>query len=270
MQAAPDLIQHLVSDEPYYLSVRDEIAQFEAAYSARLPVMLKGPTGCGKTRFVEHMAWRLGRPLITVACNEDTTASDLTGRFLLDANGTYWQDGPLTVAARAGALCYLDEVVEARQDTVVAIHPLTDARRSLPLDRRNELLRAHPDFQLVISYNPGYQRMLKDLKPSTKQRFVAIDFHYPTPEIETGIVMHEGGVTRDIASKLVGIGGKMRNLKGHGLDEGASTRTLVYAATLIAKGIAPLAACNMALVQAISDDPDMLDALQGVVKSFFA
>ncbi len=269
MQAATDIAQYRVDEEPYYLPVRDELAQFEAAYSARLPVMLKGPTGCGKTRFVEHMAWRLGRPLVTVACNEDTTASDLIGRFLLDANGTYWQDGPLAVAARAGAICYLDEVVEARQDTVVAIHPLTDARRSLPLDRKNELLHAHPDFQLVISYNPGYQLMLKDLKQSTKQRFVAVDFHYPSPEVETDIVMHEGGVARDIATHLVGIGGKMRNLKGHGLDEGASTRMLVYAATLMAKGIAPVAACSMALVQPISDDPDMLEALDSVVKSFF-
>ena len=269
MQAATDIAQYCVDDEPYYLPVRDELTQFEAAYSARLPVMLKGPTGCGKTRFVEHMAWRLGRPLVTVACNEDTTASDLIGRFLLDANGTYWQDGPLTLAARTGAICYLDEVVEARQDTIVAIHPLTDARRSLPLDRKNELLHAHPDFQLVISYNPGYQRMLKDLKQSTKQRFVAIDFHYPAPEVETDIVMHEGGVARDIATNLVGIGGKMRNLKGHGLDEGASTRMLVYAATLIAKGIAPVAACSMALVQPISDDPDMLEALNSVVTSFF-
>ncbi len=270
MSATPDITQYRVADEPYYRPVRDEIAQFDAAYSARLPVMLKGPTGCGKTRFVEHMAWRLGRPLVTVSCNEDTTASDLTGRFLLDANGTYWQDGPLAVAARAGALCYLDEVVEARQDTVVAIHPLTDARRSLPLDRRNELLRAHPDFQLVISYNPGYQRLLKDLKQSTKQRFVAIDFHYPAADIEADIVMHEGGVPRETADKLVSIAGKMRNLKGHGLDEGASTRMLVYAATLIAKGIAPLAACNMALVQPISDDPDMLEALANVVKTYFA
>lgn len=269
MHPPTDITQYQITDEPYYLSVRDEITQFDAAYSARLPVMLKGPTGCGKTRFVEHMAWRLGRPLVTVSCNEDTTASDLTGRFLLDANGTYWQDGPLAVAARAGALCYLDEVVEARQDTVVAIHPLTDARRSLPLDRRNELLHAHPDFQLVISYNPGYQRMLKDLKQSTKQRFVAIDFDYPAPQAEVAIVMHEGGVDYPIATKLVGIGGKMRNLKGHGLDEGASTRMLIYAAILIARGIAPLAACTMALVQPISDDPDMLDALEGVVKSFF-
>ena len=269
MQRAADITQYQVRTEPYYLPVHEELQQFDAAYSARLPVMLKGPTGCGKTRFVEHMAWRLERPLVTVSCNEDTTASDLTGRFLLNASGTYWQDGPLALAARTGAICYLDEVVEARQDTVVAIYPLTDARRCLPLDRRNELLQAHPDFLLVISYNPGYQRLLKDLKPSTKQRFVAIDFHYPEPAIETDIVMHEGGVTHEIASKLVGIGGKMRHLKGHGLEEGASTRMLVYAATLIARGIAPVAACQMALVQPISDDADMLEALSSVVLSFF-
>ena len=268
MQDTTDIAQFCIDKEPYYLPVRDERTQFEAAYAARLPVMLKGPTGCGKTRFVEHMAWQLGRPLITVACNEDTTASDLTGRFLLNAEGTYWQDGPLTVAARAGAICYLDEVVEARQDTIVAIHPLTDARRCLPLDKNNELLHAHPDFQLVISYNPGYQRLLKDLKPSTKQRFVAIDFHYPVPPIEIDIVRHESGVTAEMAALLVGIAGKMRNLKGHGLDEGASTRMLIYAGTLMSKGIPPLAACSMALVQPITDDPPMLEALENVVLSF--
>lgn len=269
MQLSPNLTQYRLTDEPYYQPVRDELAQFDAAYAARLPVMLKGPTGCGKTRFVEHMAWRLGRPLVTVSCNEDTTASDLVGRFLLDANGTYWQDGPLALAARAGAICYLDEVVEARQDTVVAIHPLTDARRSLPLDKKNELLHAHPDFQLVVSYNPGYQRLLKDLKPSTKQRFVAIDFDYPEPSIEAGIVMHEGGVDAGLAASLVAIAGKIRRLKGHGLDEGASTRMLVYAATLVARGIAPLPACRMALVRPLSDDADMLDALDAVVQACF-
>lgn len=268
MQQITDIAQFQIDEEPYYLPVREERTQFEAAYSARLPVMLKGPTGCGKTRFVEHMAWRLGRPLITVACNEDTTASDLTGRFLLNAEGTYWQDGPLTVAARTGAICYLDEVVEARQDTIVAIHPLTDARRCLPLDKNNELLQAHPDFQLVISYNPGYQRLLKDLKPSTKQRFVAIDFHYPAPDVETTIVQHESGVTQEMAALLVAIASKMRNLKGHGLDEGASTRMLVYAGTLMSKGIPAKAACSMALVQPITDDPHMLEALHNVVLGF--
>jgi nitric oxide reductase NorQ protein len=268
MQQIIDISPFQIDKAPYYLPVREERTQFEAAYAARLPVMLKGPTGCGKTRFVEHMAWRLGRPLITVACNEDTTASDLTGRFLLNAEGTYWQDGPLTVAARMGAICYLDEVVEARQDTIVAIHPLTDARRCLPLDKNNELLQAHPDFQLVISYNPGYQRLLKDLKPSTKQRFVAIDFHYPAPAVEMAIVQHESGVTHEMAATLVGIAGKMRNLKGHGLDEGASTRMLVYAGTLMSKGIPAQAACSMALVQPITDDPHMLEALHNVVLSF--
>lgn len=267
--SAGNIDQYRVNSEPYYLPVREEVMQLEAAYAARLPTMLKGPTGCGKTRFVEHMAWRLKRPLITVACNEDTTASDLTGRYLLDANGTYWQDGPLALAARAGAICYLDEVVEARQDSVVAIHPLTDARRCLPLDKKNELLLAHPDFQLVISYNPGYQRMLKDLKQSTKQRFVAIDFHYPQREVEVSIVMHESGAARDVAEHLVSIGEKMRHLKGHGLEEGASTRMLVYAGTLIAKGIPAVQACSMALVQPISDDPDMLAALSNVVLTFF-
>ena len=263
-----DISPPSINKEPYYLPVREECTQFEAAYAGRLPVMLKGPTGCGKTRFVEHMAWQLGRPLITVSCNEDTTASDLTGRFLLNAEGTYWQDGPLTLAARVGAICYLDEVVEARQDTIVAIHPLTDARRCLPLDKNNELLQAHPDFQLVVSYNPGYQRLLKDLKPSTKQRFVAIDFHYPAPAIETAIVQHESGVPQAMAALLVRIAGKMRNLKGHGLEEGASTRMLVYAGTLMSKDIPPLAACSMALVQPITDDPAMLEALHNVVLSF--
>jgi len=185
---------HRVTAEPWYRPVGDEIALFEAAWGARMPVMLKGPTGCGKTRFVEHMAWRLGRPLVTVACNEDMTASDLVGRFLLDADGTRWQDGPLTFAARHGAICYLDEVVEARQDTTVVIHPLTDNRRVLPLEKKGELLRAHPDFFLVISYNPGYQSLLKDLKQSTKQRFGALDFTWPEAGIETEIVAHEAGV----------------------------------------------------------------------------
>ncbi len=195
----------------------------------RMPMMLKGPTGCGKTRFVEYMAWKLGKPLVTVACNEDMTAADLVGRFLLDANGTRWQDGPLTLAARHGAICYLDEVVEARQDTTVVIHPLTDTRRVLPLDKKGELLHAHPDFLLVISYNPGYQSLMKDLKPSTKQRFGALDFSYPAHEIEVEIVTHEAGVDAAVAGKLVAIAERARNLKGHGLDEGISTRMLVHA-----------------------------------------
>jgi nitric oxide reductase NorQ protein len=261
--------QYKVRKEPYYRPVGNEVELYEAAYSARMPVMLKGPTGCGKSRFVEYMAYKLGRPLITVACNEDMTASDLVGRFLLDKDGTVWQDGPLTTAARIGAICYLDEVVEARQDTTVVIHPLTDHRRTLPLDKRGELIEAHPDFQLVISYNPGYQSLMKDLKQSTKQRFAAMDFDYPEAEIESQIVAHETGVDAETAGKLVQIAHRARNLKGHGLDEGISTRLLVYAGTLINKGVDPLAACSMTLVRPLTDDPDMRDTLDAAVSTFF-
>ncbi|GAB4382930.1 AAA family ATPase [Albidovulum sp.] len=258
-----------IAQEPWYRPSGDEIALFEAAWAARMPVMLKGPTGCGKTRFVEHMAWKLGRPLITVACNEDMTASDLVGRYLLDADGTRWQDGPLTMAARHGAICYLDEVVEARQDTTVVIHPLTDDRRVLPLEKKGELVEAHPDFLLVISYNPGYQSLMKDLKQSTKQRFSALDFDWPEAEIEAEIVAHESGVDAQTAKKLVEIGARARNLKGHGLDEGISTRMLIHAGRLIARGVAPVPACTMALVRPITDDPDMRDALDAAVSTYF-
>ena len=264
-----DRDQYLIQSEPYYRPVADEVAMYEAAYAARMPVMLKGPTGCGKSRFVEYMAWKLRKPLITVACNEDMTASDLVGRFLLDANGTRWQDGPLTVAARLGAICYLDEVVEARQDTTVVIHPLTDHRRVLPLEKKGELVQAHNDFQIVISYNPGYQSLMKDLKQSTKQRFGGLDFAYPNAEVETEIVAHEGGVDSKLAEKLVQVAQRSRNLKGHGLDEGMSTRLLVYAAQLIGKGIDPQAACQMALVTPLTDDPDMRDTLGAAVNTYF-
>ena len=260
--------QFKVKSEPFYRAVSDEVELYEAAYNARMPVMLKGPTGCGKSRFVEYMAYKLGRPLITVACNEDMTASDLVGRFLLDKDGTVWQDGPLTSAARMGAICYLDEVVEARQDTTVVIHPLTDHRRSLPLDKKGELIEAHPNFQLVISYNPGYQSLMKDLKQSTKQRFGALDFDYPNAEIETDIVAQETGIDPKIAGKLVQIAHRSRNLKGHGLDEGISTRLLVYAGQLIKKGVAPLKACSMTLVCPLTDDPDMRDTLNAAVDTF--
>ena len=264
-----DQEQYQIIEEPYYKEVHDEISLFEAAYAARLPMMVKGPTGCGKSRFIEYMAWRLQRPLISVACNEDMTASDLVGRFLLDKDGTKWQDGPLTTAARMGAICYLDEVVEARQDTTVVIHPLTDHRRTLPLDKKGELLHAHPDFLLVISYNPGYQSLMKDLKQSTKQRFGALDFSYPDRDLEIEIVAHESGVSTEMAGKLVSIAERSRNLKGHGLDEGLSTRMLIYAGSLIEKGIEPLAACSVALVRPITDDPDMRDALDAAVTTFF-
>jgi nitric oxide reductase NorQ protein len=265
-----DVNQYLIKVEPFYQPTGNEVTLYEAAYAARLPVMLKGPTGCGKSRFVEHMAWKLGKPLITVACNEDMTASDLVGRYLLDANGTRWLDGPLTLAARYGAICYLDEIVEARQDTTVVIHPLTDHRRTLPLDKKGELVAAHPDFQLVISYNPGYQSLMKDLKQSTKQRFTAFDFDYPSAVLETGILATETGLDAETAGKLVKIGHTARNLKGHGLDEGISTRLLVYAATLIKGGVVPRDACRMALVRPITDDADIRDTLDHAVDATFA
>ncbi|GAB4399295.1 MAG: CbbQ/NirQ/NorQ/GpvN family protein [Rhodoferax sp.] len=257
--------QYKVRHAPYYQAQADEIGLFEAAYAARLPVMIKGPTGCGKSRFVEFMAHRLDRPLITVACNEDMTASDLVGRYLLDAQGTRWLDGPLTTAARIGAICYLDEVVEARQDTTVVIHPLTDHRRTLPLDKKGELVQAHPDFQLVISYNPGYQSLMKDLKQSTKQRFAALEFDYPEPTLEAEILVRESGIDGPLAAQLVAIAQAARNLKGHGLTEGISTRLLVYAASLIRQGIDAKAACRMALVRPITDDADIRDTLDHAI-----
>ena len=258
-----------VHKEPFYQPQANEVTLFDAAYAARLPVMVKGPTGCGKSRFVEYMAWKLGKPLITVACNEDMTASDLVGRYLLEANGTRWLDGPLATAARIGAICYLDEIVEARQDTTVVIHPLTDHRRQLPIDKKGELIQAHPDFQLVISYNPGYQSLMKDLKQSTKQRFVGFDFDYPPPELEASIVATETGIALADAVRLVKIGGTARALRGHGLNEGISTRLLVYAATLIRGNVAPADACRMALVRPITDDADIRATLDHAIDAVF-
>jgi nitric oxide reductase NorQ protein len=257
--------EYVVTDEPYYLAVAREVELFEAAHAARLPVMLKGPTGCGKTRFVEHMAWRLGRPLITVACHEDLSATDLVGRFLLEGEETVWHDGPLTTAVRNGAICYLDEVVEARKDTVVIIHPLTDDRRRLPIEKRGTILDAPPDFMLVVSYNPGYQSILKDLKQSTRQRFVSLEFDYPPPELEAEVVAREGGISRETARDLVLIGQKVRNLRGHGLEEGVSTRLLIYAAQLIARGIPAPAAAEVALCSPITDDRDLQRSIREIV-----
>ena len=265
-----DIDQYLISEEPFYQAQGEEVVLYEAAYAERLPVMLKGPTGCGKSRFVEHMAWKLKRPLITVACNEDMTASDLVGRYLLDADGTRWMDGPLTTAARIGAICYLDEVVEARQDTTVVIHPLTDHRRQLPLDKKGEVVHAHPDFQLVISYNPGYQSLMKDLKQSTKQRFSAMHFDYAPKDVEVAIIVKETGIDAGAAGQLVQVGETARNLKGHGLDEGISTRLLVYAARLINRGIAARSACRMALVDPITDDTDIRSTLHHAIDAVFA
>jgi nitric oxide reductase NorQ protein len=257
--------EYRVAAEPYYLAAAREVELFEAAHAARLPVMLKGPTGSGKTRFVEHMAWRLERPLITVACHEDLSATDLVGRFLLEGEETVWHDGPLTRAVRNGAICYLDEVVEARKDTIVIIHPLTDDRRRLPIEKRGTVLDAPPDFMLVVSYNPGYQSILKDLKQSTRQRFVALEFDYPPPGLEAEIVAREGGVDEQTARDLVLIGQKVRNLRGHGLEEGVSTRLLIYAAQMIARGIPAISAAEVALCSPITDDRELQRSIREIV-----
>jgi len=254
-----------VENEPYYLPVNQEVELFEAAYEAKLPVMLKGPTGCGKTRFVEYMAYRMNRPLITVACHEDLSATDLVGRFLLEGEETVWHDGPLTTAVRNGAICYLDEVVEARKDTVVIIHPLTDDRRRLPIEKRGTVIEAPPEFMLVVSYNPGYQSILKDLKQSTRQRFVAMEFDYPNAEDEAEIVAKEGGIDAQTAQDLVKIGQKVRNLRGHGLEEGVSTRLLIYAAQMISKGISPINAAEVALCSPITDDRELQRSIREIV-----
>lgn len=260
---------YLIQREPYYAPQGDEIALFEAAYRNRLPVLLKGPTGCGKTRFMEHMAWRLKRPLITVSCHDDLTASDLVGRYLITANETVWVDGPMARALRMGAMLYLDEVVEARKDTTVVIHPLADDRRQLPIEKTGEVLNAPPEFCLAISYNPGYQSVLKDLKQSTRQRFVALEFNYPAPALEAEIVRKESGVDAAMAAQLVKFAGMTRNLKGQGLDEGASTRLLVHAAKLIADGIPARNACRAAIAEALTDDPEMLAAVNELGASLF-
>lgn len=259
----------LIEKEPYYERVGEELALFEAAYASQIPVLLKGPTGCGKTRFIEHMAWRLKRPLITVSCHDDLTAADLVGRYLITNNETVWVDGPLARAVRAGAICYLDEVVEARKDTTVVIHPLADDRRILPMEKRGELLQAPPEFLLAMSYNPGYQSVLKELKQSTRQRFIAIDFGYPDPALEAKIVMTETGLDADNTDKLIRLAQMTRNLKGNGLDEGASTRLLVHTARLLKRGIAPRVACNSAIAEALTDDPEMLRAVNELASSLF-
>ena len=257
--------KHVIGREPYYLPVGKEVGLFEAAYSAKLPVMLKGPTGCGKTRFIEYMAWRLNRPLITVACHEDLSATDLVGRFLLEGDETVWHDGPLTTAVKHGAICYLDEVVEARKDTIVLIHPLTDDRRILPVEKRGTVLQAPEEFMLVVSYNPGYQSVLKDLKQSTRQRFVGLEFDYPPAHLEAAVLVHEGKVDEQTARDLVLIGEKVRNLKGHGLEEGVSTRLLVYAAQLISSGIHPHLACEVAISSPITDDTELQRSIREIV-----
>ena len=289
--ATPDPVvyaveEYAVQNQPYYLPISDEVELFETAYQQRIPVLLKGPTGAGKTRFVEYMAYRLGRPitkvssrtgeesehrmpLITVACHEDLTASDLVGRYLLDTDGTRWVDGPLTRAVKVGAICYLDEVVEARKDTTVLIHPLTDYRRLLPIEKLGQVVEANDGFLLVISYNPGYQSALKDLKHSTRQRFIAIEFDYPPRGQEAEIIAHEAEISLAIADNLAKLGEKVRNLREHGLAEGVSTRLLVYCGKLIRKGIPPRVACQSAVVWALTDDVEVQRTLEEVVSSIF-
>ena len=276
--------EYHLEDEPYYVPVGDEIELFEAAYKQRLPLIFKGPTGCGKTRFVEYMAYRLGLelnkvkkedeggvnlPLVTIACHEDLTASDLVGRYLLEGDQTVWLDGPLTRAVKVGGICYLDEIVEARKDTTVLIHPLTDHRRILPVEKKGELLEAAEGFLLVLSYNPGYQSALKDLKHSTRQRFVSIEFDYPPRDVEAEIVQHEAGIDSDTAMQLAKLGEKVRNLKEHGLGEGASTRLLIYAGKLIAQGIAPRRACQVSINWAITDDIQVQQSITEIIASIF-
>jgi len=277
--------EYTIDDEPFYVPVKDEVELFLSAYAQKVPVLLKGPTGCGKTRFVEYMAFKLGRPvsaatkanksgehgraLITVACHEDLTASDLVGRYLLEGDSTRWIDGPLTRAVKVGAVCYLDEIVEARKDTTVLIHPLTDHRRILPIEKLGQIVEARDGFLLVISYNPGYQSALKDLKHSTRQRFMAIEFDYPTRDLETNIIAHEAGVSDAVAADLAKLGEKVRHLKEHGLAEGVSTRLLIYAGRLIHEGIPARRACQVAVVWALTDDSDVQRSIEEVVTSIF-
>ncbi len=261
--------QYLIEKEPYYLPQGKEVELFESVYRNKIPVLLKGPTGCGKTRFMEYMAWKLRRPLITVSCHDDLTASDLVGRYLVKGGETVWVDGPLTRAVKVGGFCYLDEIVEARKDTTVVIHPLADDRRILPIEKRGEVLKAPPEFLLSVSYNPGYQSVLKDLKQSTRQRFVALEFTYPKKELEIEIIVHESDVAEAVAEKIVNFGKKTRNLKDRGLTEGASTRLLIHAAKLHMSGIDIQTACSVAISEPLTDDHEMLAALDEIAQSVF-
>lgn len=251
---------------PYYQPQGNEIELFEHAWNKQLPLLIKGPTGCGKTRFIQHMAARLERPLYTVACHDDLTAADLVGRHLIGEGETFWNDGPLTRAVREGAICYLDEIVEARKDTTVVMHPLTDDRRILPIERTGETLSAPPEFMLVVSYNPGYQNLLKGMKPSTRQRFISLQFDYPNSETEQTIVQLETGISDAQANKLIKLANALRTLKDHDLEESASTRLLIYAANLINGGFDPVEACRAAIVEPLTDEPKTVEALMEVVQ----
>jgi len=259
--------EHLIDVEPYYLPLGHELELAEASYGAGLPLLLKGPTGCGKTRFMQYLAWKLGRPLVTVSCHDDLSTSDLIGRYLIRAGEAVWTDGPLTMAVRSGAICYLDEIVEARKDTTVVIHPLADDRGELPIEKRGELLVAPPEFMLTVSYNPGYQSVLKDLKPSTRQRFVALSFDYPELEREADIVEREGSMGRNMARTLVKLAHMTRSLKDSGLAEGASTRLLIQAGKLMARGIPARFACRVAIAEPLTDDPELLAAIDEMISS---
>jgi len=261
--------EFIIPDEPYYQPLGREVEIFENAYRDQIPVLLKGPTGSGKTRFMQYMAWKLKRPLITVSCHDDLTASDLVGRYLVAGGETVWMDGPLTKAVKVGGLCYLDEIVEARKDTTVVIHPLADDRRILPIEKRGEIIPAPPQFLLAVSYNPGYQSVLKDLKQSTRQRFLAIEFTYAAKNLETEIIMHESGINEETASRLVAFAEKTRNLRDRGLIEGASTRLLIHSAKLISAGIDPKTSCEVAVSGPLTDDHEMLQALSELVSSIF-
>ena len=261
-------------DEPFYIPINNEIKIFEEAYNSKIPVILKGPTGSGKTRFIEYMAWKLksespSSPLITVACHEDLTASDLVGRYLIEDQTTKWIDGPITRAARIGAICYLDEVVEARKDTTVLIHPLTDYRRLLPIEKKGELIEAPEGFMLVLSYNPGYQSITKDLKQSTRQRFVSIEFDYPPEDIEAKIIEKESGCSTKVALSLALLAIKVRNLREYGLSEGVSRRLLIYAGSLITKGVKPIEACISTIVWSLTDERELQDSIEELVRSIF-
>lgn len=270
MLAANELLmEHLIEKEPFYLPQGDELEIARAAYTHGIPLLLKGPTGCGKTRFMHHLAWLLKRPLVTISCHDDLSTSDLVGRFLIKGNEAVWVDGPLTMAVRHGAICYLDEVVEARKDTTVVIHPLADDRRELPIEKLGELLLAPSEFMLAVSYNPGYQSVLKDLKQSTRQRFVAVEFTYPAVELETSIVSHEAGVAPQLAQSLVHLATMTRKLKDEGLPEGASTRLLIHAGKLIISGMDRRRACRAAITEPLTDEPELLSALNEMVNSLF-
>lgn len=263
------LIEHCILDQPFYIPQGDELEIAFAAEQHKLPLLLKGPTGCGKTRFMQYLAWKLKRPLVTVSCHDDLSTSDLIGRYLVKGNETVWKDGPLTMAVKAGAICYLDEIVEARKDTTVVIHPLADDRRELPIEKLGVLYSAPDEFMLSVSYNPGYQSIMKDLKPSTRQRFVSLSFDYPTEELEIQIIKHEAKISKDFAVKLVQLGHMTRGLKNSGLPEGASTRLLIQAALLSTTGVDTLVSCRAGITESLTDDPELLAALDEMVLSIF-